>query len=463
MTQALAAYIDRWNAWTNVSVNRRIFAAALSIGTLTLFVNVGTAVKDLLIAYQFGTTDVLDAFLIAFLLPSFMISIIAGSLPSAFIPIYLEVQHRDGKEAGELLYASVLGWSFVILVLIAFVMALLAPVILPMLGSGFGEQKLALTQSLYLTTLPILMVKGLTTLWTTRLNAINQFAFGSAVPIVTPLLTIGALLYGVSHWGIYALAGGAVLGALVEMILIAWYVQSLGTTLTPQWFGCSPALIQVAKQYGPGTVGALLMASTILVDQAMAAMLGPGSVSALSYGGKVVSFALAIGATALGTAVLPHFSKMVSAADWEGVRHTLRTYTSIILKVTIPLTLIAAFLSEWIVAALFERGTFTARDSHMVGNVQAFLLLQVPLYLVGTIVVRLLSALKANQVLMWGCVLNFLINVILNYIFMQWLQVAGIALATFVVYLVSVTFLSYMLRQVLIDHQEVHRRHSIRT
>src|SRR4029078_4846097 len=453
MTQALAAYIDRWNAWTNVSVNRRIFAAALSIGTLTLFVNVGTAVKDLLIAYQFGTTDVLDAFLIAFLLPSFMISIIAGSLPSAFIPIYLEVQQRDVKEAGELLYASVFGWSFVILVLIAFVMALLAPVILPMLGSGFGEQKLALTQSLYLTTLPILMVKGLTTLWTTRLNAINQFAFGSAVPIVTPLLTIGALLYGVSHWGIYALAGGAVLGALVEMILTAWYVHSLGVTMIPQWLGYSPALIQVARQYGPGTVGALLMASTMLVDQAMAAMLGPVSVSALNYGGKVVSFALAIGATALGTAVLPHFSRMVTAADWGGVRPTLHAYVTLILKISIPFTLVAVVLSEPIVRALFQRGAFTAADTYMVANVQAFLLVEVPLYLVGIVIVRLISALKANHILMWGCMLNFILNVILNYVFMQWLHVTGIAVATFVVYLSSVSFLSYMLRCLLLEHE----------
>jgi putative peptidoglycan lipid II flippase len=456
--QTLTVCIGRWNAWTSVSVNRRIFAASLSVGALTLFVHVGTAVKELLVAYQFGTTDVLDAFLIAFLLPSFMISIVAGSLPSAFIPTYLEVQHREGKEAAERLYAGVMGLSLVLLVGISFIMALLAPLILPVLGSGFDEQKLALTRSLYLTMLPILMVKGLTTVWTTRLNATNQFAFGSAVPIVTPLLTICALLYGVSQWGIYTLAGGTVFGALLEMVLIGWYVHSLGMTLAPQWSGWSPALAQVTRQYGPGAVGALLMASTMLVDQAMAAMLGPGSVSALSYGGKVVSFTLAIGATALGTAVLPHFARMVSAADWEGVRHTLRTYITIILKVSIPLTLIAAFLSDRIVAALFQRGTFTAMDTHMVGNVQAFLVLQVPLYLVGTIVVRLLSALKANHTLMWGCALNFLINIMLNYMFMQWLQVAGIALATFMVYVVSVAFLSYMLRQALIQQEQAHGR-----
>jgi len=451
--QTLTVYLDRWNAWTSVSVNRRIFAASLTVGALTFLVHVGTAAKELVVAYQFGTADVLDAFLIAFLLPSFVISVVAASLPPAFIPIYFEVQHREGQEAAERLYVGVMGWSLVVLVGISSIMALLAPVLLAVLGSGFGEEKLALTRSLYFTMLPILILKGLTTVWTTRLNATDQFAFASAVPILTPILTVAALLYGVGRWGIYALAAGTVSGALLEAVIIAWYLHSLGVTLIPRWSGWSAVLGQVMKQYGPGVGGALFMASTMLVDQAMAAMLGPGSVSALSYGGKVVSFALAIGASALGTAVLPHFSRMVAAADWEGVRHTLRTYVTLILKVTIPLTLIAAYMSEPIVGLLFQRGAFTAMDTQLVAQVQAFLLLQVPLYLAGIIVVRLISALKANHILMWGCVLNFIVNVVLNYMFMQWLGVAGIALATFAVYVISVAFLSYMLMGVLKDRQ----------
>jgi putative peptidoglycan lipid II flippase len=144
---------------------------------------------------------------------------------------------------------------------------------------------------------------------------------------------------------------------------------------------------------------------------------------------------------------------MVSAADWDGVRHTLHTYVILVLKISIPLTLTAVILSEPIVRTLFQRGAFTSMDTHLVGQVQIFLLLQVPLYLAGIIVVRLISALKANHILMWGCVLNFIVNVVLNYTFMRWLGVAGIALATFVVYVISVTFLSYMLLNVLNDRE----------
>jgi putative peptidoglycan lipid II flippase len=171
-----------------------------------------------------------------------------------------------------------------------------------------------------------------------------------------------------------------------------------------------------------------------------------------------VSFALAIGATALGTAVLPHFSRMVTSADWEGVRHTLRTYVTLILKISTPFALVAMVLSEPIVRALFQRGAFTEMDTHIVAQVQVFLLLQIPIYLVGILIVRLISALKANYILMWGCVLNFILNVILNYVFMQWLHITGIALATFVVYLWSVSFLSYMLRCQLLEHEQALQR-----
>jgi putative peptidoglycan lipid II flippase len=458
VTLSLAAYIDRWNVWTSASVNRRIFAASLTVGTLSFLAHVCTAAKELVVAYHFGTMDDLDAFLIAFVLPSFLISVVAGSFPSAFIPVYIEVQHREGQEVAEQLSANIMGWSLVSLLGVSLIMAVLAPLFLPLLGSGFGQGKLGMTRTLYFTLLPLLIIKGVTALWATKLNAKDQFAFPSAVTILTPIMTIAVLLYGSNQWGIYALAAGTVIGALAEAVTIALYMRSVGATLMPRWFGRDPYMTQVMKQYGPGVAGAALMTGTIVVDQAMAAMLGPGSVSALNYGGKVVSFALAIGATALGTAVLPHFSRMVTSADWEGVRHTLRTYVTLILKISTPFALVAMVLSEPIVRALFQRGAFTEMDTHIVAQVQVFLLLQIPIYLVGILIVRLISALKANYILMWGCVLNFILNVILNYVFMQWLHITGIALATFVVYLWSVSFLSYMLRCQLLEHEQALQR-----
>ena len=122
----------------------------------------------------------------------------------------------------------------------------------------------------------------------------------------------------------------------------------------------SNELRTVMAQYAPMVAGAFLMSSTVLVDQAMAAMLESGSVATLNYANKVVATLLGIGAMALGTAVLPHFSRMVAAEEWTGVRHTLKTYTRLILMVSIPLTILLFLFSETIIKLLFERGAFSA-------------------------------------------------------------------------------------------------------
>jgi putative peptidoglycan lipid II flippase len=191
--------------------------------------------------------------------------------------------------------------------------------------------------------------------------------------------------------------------------------------------------------------GAFLLSSTTIVDQSMAAMLGSGNVAALNYGYKIVAFALGIGSLAIGTAVLPHFSQMVAAEDWNAVRHTLKTYTRLILMVTVPFTLAFVLSSRLIVSVLYERGNFTAADTLVVSRVQAFYALQIPFYVLGILVVRLISSLRANHVLMWGAILSLALDVALNLLLMPHLGVAGIGLSNSVVYLVSLCYLLAML------------------
>jgi putative peptidoglycan lipid II flippase len=173
-------------------------------------------------------------------------------------------------------------------------------------------------------------------------------------------------------------------------------------------------------------------------------MLGQGSVAAFNYGGKFTALLLGVGSMAISTAVLPHFSRMVAVNDWQGVRHTLATYTRLILLVTLPLTLLLVYFSEPLTRLLFQRGAFTDADTLLVSRVQALFVLQIPSLSLGIMVVRLISALKANHVLMWGTVLNLSLNVMLNYALMQRLGVEGLALSLSLMHVVSTAYLVFM-------------------
>jgi len=411
-----------------------------------MLVKLAAVAKQLVIAGRFGTSDALDAFLIAFLAPSFAINVAAGSFSAALIPTFIEVREREGQDAAQRLFSSVVVLSIFLILAISGLLAGFSPTIIRFIGSGFSPEKQALTRSLFFVALPLLIISGLAAIWASILNAQERFALAAIAPVMTPVAAVVAILILSRGWGIYALAVGTVGGGFFEAVLLGRGLKRQGFHLFPKWHGLNPAVKQVARQYAPMAAGALLMSGTEVIDQSMAAMLGPGSVSALSYGNKVVSLIIGVGSLSLGTAIFPHFSRMVAANDWTGVRATVKTYARLIVLIAIPMTLLLVYLSHPIVAVLFERGAFTAGDAHLVGRVQALYLLQAPFYFLGIMGVRLLSALKENHVLMGISAANLLTNIVGNYIFMHFLGLPGISLSTSVVYCISVILIYLSLR-----------------
>jgi putative peptidoglycan lipid II flippase len=430
-----------WSQWQHRSINRRIFAAMVTVASLTVIVKLAAAIKEVVTAYRFGTSDYLDAFLIACILPQFGANLIGGSLNAALIPAYIQMQERHGRDEAQRLLSSVMVLTTCVLLGVCLLMALMAPYILPILASGFEDEKLALTQSIYYLMLSTLVLSGVSTIWGAVLNAHHRFALVALVPMITSIVTILALTVSPGRWSSYVLAIGAVAGALLEIVALGLGLSRTNISIIPRWSGISPDIKQVMGQYLPMIAASFLMGGAGVVTQAMAAGLDSGSVAALGYGNKVVNLIVGIGAVAVSTAVLPHFSKMVALKDWTGLRHTLATYTRVLVLASVSVTLVLICFSEPLVALLFERGAFSRKDTHLVSQVQTMFLLQIPPYIAGMLFVRLISALKSNQAMLWGNLINLTVCIALGAILMPIMGVAGIALATSIMCMVSFGYL----------------------
>jgi putative peptidoglycan lipid II flippase len=288
--------------------------------------------------------------------------------------------------------------------------------------------------------------------WGSVLHSHERFVATGLVPIVTPIAAMVCMLWGAKVWGIYALAFGIMLGSIAEAAAIGWTLVRRGYRLWPSVAGVSPELRQVLHQYWPLIAAALLMGSTTLVDNAMASWLGSGSVATLSYGRKLVGLALTIPALSLSKAVFPYFAKMAAQDDWNQINHTLATYRRAVLFSTIPLAIIMLVFSRPLTSLVLERGAFDATSTTQVAWVQAMYALQIPFYTLGILYVRLASSLRMNHLLTISTVISILVNAGMNYVLMQYLDVAGIALSTSIVYLISCCFLVLMVSKVM--HQE---------
>jgi putative peptidoglycan lipid II flippase len=394
------------------------------------------------VAWKFGTGDDLDAFLIALVVPFLITNVIAGSFNAALIPTYIRVREQSGIKAAQKLFSGAIAWSLGLLGITTVLMLATAPLYMPKLAAGFSAEKLDLTYKLLWAIAPIILLSGTITIWGAILNAGEQFALVAVTPIITPVITM-LFLFGINSWGVFSLASGLVCGQLLEMIVVGIALRGQGISLLPKWYGFDTHLSEVAGQYAPMIAGAFLMCSTGLVDQSMAAMLPSGSVASLNYGNRIISLPITITSTALSTAVIPYFSKMVAREDWPTLRHTLKQYLGLIFAVSIPLTGLIILFSEPIVQSLLQRGSFTANDTHLVAQIQVCYAFQIPFYISGMLVVRLISAMRNNQILMWGSGCNLIVNISLNYLFMQWLGVPGIALSTSGVFCFSFFYLYF--------------------
>ena len=423
-----------------VRIARGVLASAVSIGALTAVVHGVTLVKELVVAYRFGTSDALDAFLIAYLLPSVVSVFLAGSFASCFMPMFIQVRERAGSEAANRFYEGAFALLAGTLGIASMLCLAVLPPALPWIVASFPAAKRELAVALSWIVIPTLFTSGIATIWTTLLNASHRFAAGAIAPILVPASM--ALFVSVSpESDPYALAWGALTGSTLQMAFLGWLARRDGFDLFPRWHGLSAEIRETLGQYGPMILGALLMSATGIVDQVMAARLHGGDLAALGYAGKVIALVAAVGAMAMGTALMPLFSGQLARNDVEGLRKTALESSRTLLFATTLAALAIILFSDLLIRLLFERGAFGESDRMLVSWIQQLGAIQIPFYALAILLARLLSSLKRNDVLCVAAGLSLVLKVVLNILLIPGLGVAGIALATSLMYAFTFSFL----------------------
>lgn len=441
---------------TSGSINRKIFGASFSIGLLTLAVSFFTFLKEVLVARFFGISSELDVFLLAVTIIGIPVAVILYSLQSSFIPVFVKVR-SDRIYAQRVLTATTAG-ALAAMTGIVILLLVLFSQLSKLFAYGFTLQQHILLKSYIIGLLPIVFLNGLNFLSRGVLHAGKQFWLTSIAPAITPILMIVVLSILGNMSSIRTLALALVAGAALEFILLQFAMEREGFRLVKfnQKLCLSPEVRRVFTQTASLMGGSFIIYGSMLVDQSMASTLDRGSIAALSYGNKIPGLFYSLFATALGTATLPYFSEMVINNDWSGCRHTLMKYSQLCIIIIIPLMIFIYFFSGTLIQLVFQRGLFDEHASKIVVGVQQAYSLQLPSYVVGILAVRLISAIGHNHILSFVAVFSFILNILLNWWFMNIFGVKGIALSTSVVHLVSTLVLFYFVTR------QIKRKISIR-
>lgn len=427
--------------WRSDALSQSILSGIFTVGALTACVKAVAFGKELIVASRFGTSDVMDAFTSAFVIWTFVVTLVAGAMPDAVVPIYAKAKKHSISRARDLVISSI--WIYFAQIVCCTLLVLaIGQLIVPWFTKEYSPEKQALTLTLFRHLAPFSILWGLSQLFAALLQARKEFKLASVAPVAVPVLTVFALV-GFHGFGIFALIYGILAGALVHLsILVVGYFRdsSVLELFRPRkiW---TPDIRLALNTSWPYLLSGLVMGSVALVDIGMAAWLEPGSVSALAYAERICAIGLTLAATATTEAFFPYLSELVAAEKWAKLRKTVFQFTKLIFLIASGVVAILFLSSNWLVAILFERNEFTEQDTVRVASILRWLSFQIPFYIIAVLSARVVCAMLASKIIFLTSCINLVLNISFNYVFSRMLGVEGIALSTALVYAISAMML----------------------
>jgi putative peptidoglycan lipid II flippase len=445
----------KWLAWAGASVNRQIFSASLLIAFLSAAVRLFSALKEIISAAIFGVGDDLDTFNVAFTLASIIMFIVGGAFQVALVPVYIDVKRHSGQKAAAQLVSSTIALTFLGLTLLIIASALAVPRILPFLAAGFSPVKLHMTEITWYLLIPMMIISGTALVISGALNAEEKFGFSAISPGFTSLCICVALLTVGKKLGTYAFPIGIALGSLAEFIFLFGGLRAIGVVLPLRFDFANELLRKVVSNAMPVVWASVVGNLVPVIEQAFAARLRPGDVAALGFGYRTIALFLGLFSLAVGAAVLPYFSKLAAAKDWDRLRSV---FLANIFKFVLPVTLLASCIlytfSYPMIRLMFQRGAFTSTATGLVASVQAMYALQLPGYVINFVGIRLLSAIQANRKIIFTSVAMLVTSLGFAPVLSSALGVRGISLSTALVYTLSAGLTTFLvLREIRIKKQ----------
>ena len=194
--------------------SRGIVRAAGVVGFATLLSRILGYVRDMVIAYFFGTGDAADAFFVAFKLPNLFRRIFAeGAFNAAFVPLFARHLEQEGKAAAQFFAEQTLSVMLTTLFVLTAAAVAAMPWLLYVLAPGFSAdpEKYDLAVQLTRITFPYLLFMSLAALLSGILNSLYRFAAAAAAPptarrFASPRLRRGLGLHARSSSGWHVVA-----------------------------------------------------------------------------------------------------------------------------------------------------------------------------------------------------------------------------------------------------------------
>lgn len=422
------------------------FMHGAAILSVTAFLSYGLGlVRDRLFAHTFGAGRELDAYNAAFIIPDLLLNIlVAGALQAAFIPIFIAVLNKEGKENAERLANTVLNAAVIAIAFAGLLAAIFMPALSHIIAPGFAnhERELLVNLTRLLLLSPLIFAIS-NTLGAILVSQKSYFAYG-----ISPVLYNAGIIGGVflSPWhGIYGVAIGTIIGALLHLGVRLWGMRPLKLRYLSiiEWRSVhfrKIITLMIPKMFGHPAEQLIFWAFTVI-----ASTLAVGSITMLSFARNFMSVPVSLFGIAFATASFPILSEAASRQDRREFLYHFTESLKKILLFTIPSGIILFFFSSIIVKLLLGSGKFDQQAILTTASILSIFALSVPTESVGHLLARSFYALQDTLVPVLFSLMGFGIAVAIGWVYAPTMGLPMLAWGFFAGSLFKITGLGLLL------------------
>jgi len=403
--------------------------------------------REAVIADLFGTSSVLETFILAFTVPELIAAVVYAAVPTALIPA---LQGSDKWPSGRetRLFWRGLGLLGAILGLLSLVIFLLRSQILTWLAPTLDAEATLLGRQLLGIVSLVVLFRGLEAYFRGWLHKYKHFLGLALSPFVLNAVLLGFMLLLHDRLSIGALAYGWLTGTAMLFIysgFLVWRVVGPGRFDRQQSVSLSPlmrlmlsvAIVEVISFVYPA------------VDRAIAARcLSEGQIAALRYSFYLVQLPPGVLVVAFSLASFPWITDLSVPSELERLRKLYQRSTGMIIYAILPVVVGMVIFAPEIVQVAFQRGEFDAHSSYLTTGPFIYYSLGLLFYSVYIYQMRYYYAKKLMFRLGMILAVMLAVKVVASLLLVGPLEHEGLALATSLAWLVGLIMMTIDLGRV---------------
>lgn len=381
--------------------------ATAAVGSSAALISVCTLISRILgfartwvMAFALGSTLLSSSYQVANNLPSQLYElVIGGMIVTAFLPVYLSVKKKLGREGGNE-YASNLLTIIVVLLGVVSALCIAFPSVAIYTQSFYSDQnEMALSVFFFQFFAIQIVFSGATAIISGLLNANRDYLWSSIAPAAqSVVIIISFLLYAAvapqnQELALYIIAIGNPLGVFVALAIQLPALKRNGIRLRPRINLRDPALRETLGIGVPAVFVMLCSFIVVSVQNAAAYSFASNGPSILLYARQWFTLPYSFLAVPITTAMFTELAEMEAAGDTEGVKRGIVGGTNQIIFFMIPFAMYLMVFSLPLVS-LYNAGAFTAENVSSIATYMAVLALALPVYGVNTYLQKIFSSLR---------------------------------------------------------------------